>query len=611
MSSNPQYKMVFSLDLPGQAVNGNMHFHLATKWAGYKLGYNCLTMRSSKLWQSLVLLILAALIALPRLVGLKRFVSVDEPAWLMYSANFYYALGQRQFEKTVYEYHPAVTSMWIVTAAMLSYFPEYRGLGQGYIEKYWQFDDLLTAHGKHPLELLWRSRLIAALVVTTALVIACLLVRSLLGEAIALGATLLIAFGPYFLGHSRLLNHEALLAVFLLNSLLSLLLYLEKGGKPAFLGLSAVFAALALLTKSSAILIFPLAALMTVVRLIGDKRPRRRAFWGVFRSMLSWLALLAGVFFLLWPGMWVAPGKMLYEVYGNAFSYALQGSRLSTSGGLNPAQFNLDISGIRSFLIKLSWGTTPLTWLGLLIAVVGLFSRDGGAFSPLAKKSALYFALSALLFILLFGVARGRDSSHYILTSYVCLDAAAGVGLVGALSWLGRRLQALARPPVHYAVLFSLISLQALSAFPYAPYYYTYANPLRLAFQPMTNNPNLAYGEGLERAAAYLAEKPGSEAMTALSWYATGSFSYFFPGEARNLKTSDVFFGDEIDELRTADYLVIYIIQQERRYPNGKLLKALEAIRPETSIWINGVEYARIYAVASLPEVFFREVIQP
>jgi len=578
---------------------------------GDKLGYNNLTMRSSKLRQSLILLILVALIAMPRLIGLKRFVSVDEPAWLMYAANFYYALSQRQFEKTVYEYHPAVTSMWIVTAAMLSYFPEYRGLGQGYIEKHWQFDRLLKSHGKHPLELLWRSRLIAALAVTAALTIAYLLLRSLLGEMIAIGATLLIAFDPYFLGHSRLLNHEALLAVFLLISLLALLLHLEKGGKPILLGLSAVFAALALLTKSSAILVFPVAALMALVRLVGDKRPHRYSLWDVFLPMLAWLVLLAGVFFLLWPGMWVAPGKMLYEVYGNAFSYALQGSRLTTSGGLNPAQFSLDISGIRSFLIKLSWGTTPLTWLGLLLAAIGLFSRDGRTFSSLAKKSILYLALSALLFILLFGVAKGRDSSHYILTSYVCLNAAAGVGLVGALSWLGHRLQVLEGAPARYGILLCLISLQALSALPYAPYYYTYANPLRLAFQPMANNPNIAYGEGLELAAAYLAEKPGAEATTVLSWYATGPFSYFFPGEALSLKTSDVFSGDEINELREADYLVIYTVQQERRYPNGKLLKALEAVHPETSIWINHVEYARIYTVASLPDEFFQEVTQP
>ena len=44
-----------------------------------------------------------------------------------------------------------------------------------------------------------------------------------------------------------------------------------------------------------------------------------------------WLGVLAAVYFVLWPGMWVAPGKMLQEVFGNAFSYAFEGARLSAA----------------------------------------------------------------------------------------------------------------------------------------------------------------------------------------------------------------------------------------------------------------------------------------
>ena len=58
-----------------------------------------------------------------------------------------------------------------------------------------------------------------------------------------------------------------------------------------------------------------------------------------------WFATLVLVYFILWPGMWVAPGKMLYEVYGNAFSYAFQGARLQVTQELQPSQFSIDISG--------------------------------------------------------------------------------------------------------------------------------------------------------------------------------------------------------------------------------------------------------------------------
>src|SRR5512143_3877911 len=102
------------------------------------------------------IVLLAALIAIstaPRLVGLGRFTSVDEPFWLRQGANFYYALGQREFQNTIYEYHPAVTTMWIIAMGMLIYFPQYRALGQGYL-KPGKFDLFLPAHGKDPLELL-------------------------------------------------------------------------------------------------------------------------------------------------------------------------------------------------------------------------------------------------------------------------------------------------------------------------------------------------------------------------------------------------------------------------------------------------------------------------
>ncbi|MFM8424104.1 MAG: hypothetical protein ACKOBL_02910, partial [Chloroflexota bacterium] len=61
----------------------------------------------------------------PRLPSIGSFVTLDEPSWLSQGANFYYALGQREFENTVYEYQPAVTTMEIISLGMLLYFPEY------------------------------------------------------------------------------------------------------------------------------------------------------------------------------------------------------------------------------------------------------------------------------------------------------------------------------------------------------------------------------------------------------------------------------------------------------------------------------------------------------
>ena len=50
---------------------------------------------------------------LPRMADLVKFTAADEPFWLVVGANYYYALTHGELENTVYEYHPAVTTMWV------------------------------------------------------------------------------------------------------------------------------------------------------------------------------------------------------------------------------------------------------------------------------------------------------------------------------------------------------------------------------------------------------------------------------------------------------------------------------------------------------------------
>ena len=66
----------------------------------------------------LIIFVLFALIA-PRVLNLTKFTAADEPFWLVVGADYYYALTHAEFENTVYEYHPAVTTMWIGTAAII------------------------------------------------------------------------------------------------------------------------------------------------------------------------------------------------------------------------------------------------------------------------------------------------------------------------------------------------------------------------------------------------------------------------------------------------------------------------------------------------------------
>jgi hypothetical protein len=83
---------------------------------------------------AVVVLFIALATLLPRAVGLDRFATPDEHLWLYRSANFYYALGQRDFASTYQKEHPGVTTMWAGMAGFLTRFPGYRGSGLGQID---------------------------------------------------------------------------------------------------------------------------------------------------------------------------------------------------------------------------------------------------------------------------------------------------------------------------------------------------------------------------------------------------------------------------------------------------------------------------------------------
>ena len=564
-----------------------------------------------KIQKYILILLLLVVMVIPRLLELNSFVAVDEPAWLTRGGNFYYALGQREFQNTVYEYHPAVTTMWYVASAVFVYFPEYRGLGQGYFDVDKEtFDPFLIKHGKLPITLLYISRLFQVAVIVLFILLIFHFLSRLIGEEKAFLVAALTSSAPFFLGHSRLLSHEAMVAVFVLASIFGVMAYLEHEKKWYYLLLSAVSAAVAQLTKSSAMAMFPVIALMLAVSVF--EKMKERGFKSVLVDHLKifgiWFALLALVYFILWPGMWVAPGKMLYEVYGNAFSYAFQGSRLQVTQELSPSQFRTDTVGTTAlgFVTSILESGTIVTWLGVLLAIGSLLLRGKGALSSIEKKIFVYLFTAAVMFVLLFSIAQGLNYRHYIMTGHVSVSAIAALGWAVWLGWLGMKWGTGNRLRVWMVGAVLLIVLQLAEAAAFYPYYYTYYNPLMAALtgKPPASN----YGEGIEQAAAYLAQEPNAQSLKVFAYRGRGPFSYFFPGETIILNP---LFMDEpgmpamFERLEQADYIVITDTLGLRSAGDALFVQNLNSIPPEHSIYIKGVSPIRIYRVADLPPSFY------
>ncbi|NWF65114.1 MAG: glycosyltransferase family 39 protein [Chloroflexi bacterium] len=546
----------------------------------------------------------------PRLAGIGDFVTLDEPSWLSQGANYYYALGQREFENTVYEYQPAVTTMTIISAAMHLYFPEYRGFGQGYLDyEKGRLDPFLYEHGKDPLMLLIYSRVIQVFVLLVLFLVLYFLLQKFFPKPVAIFALVFAMFDPFYLSQHRLMDHEGMVSLFGMISIVSLAIYLFKENKFAYLILSGAAAGFMSLSKSSSIATLAAIGAMLLWKLIQD----REQGWG--RGLLSalktfgvWFVFLAMAYFIFWPGMWVAPGKMLYEVYGNAFSYAFQGARLKITQELDVSQFTLNtrFEDIWEIFKILLYRTTPVAWLGVLLGFALPFTRD----PERIQRNRLFFTLwlvNGIAFVFLIGVAQGRNSPHYILSSYLSFNLLAGLGWFAFAEWVSKRFPS-SRSVWQYSLLAVVMLYQAGSALANYPYYFTYRNPILYAAGWYNEFPHFPYCEGLETAAHYLASLPDAENATVFSYYGRGCVSYYYPGpwiSYRPYYSDGEHTEDLLNNLRASEYLIVYYANQGQLAHHKNFVDAMAKAEPFHVVWLNGYEYVRIYKVDDLgPEIY-------
>jgi hypothetical protein len=255
---------------------------------------------------------------------------------------------------------------------------------------------------------------------------------------------------------------------------------------------------------------------------------------------------------------------------------------------------------ILNFISQVLTKETPFSWVGLILAVFSL-RRVGAAFE---RRLMLYLVVNAVMSILLFSAAQGRNSPHYIMSAHVSMDAIAALGWV-SFSGLILNQDARINSRLKMGGAVFILILQLGSALIYYPYYYTYHNPL------VVNAPLSDYGEGFEQAAVYLAQKPNADSLKVLSFRGRGPFSYFFPGETiifNPLFIEEPGMPSMIERLEQADYLVINDALRPRTPRSELFVQAMDGVTPEHSIFINGVSTIRIYRMADLPVSFYETI---
>jgi hypothetical protein len=529
--------------------------------------------------------LLVAVFLAARLPSLGRFVTTDEALWFKRSANFYLALATGDAKSAFQSPHPGAITQWAGAAGFWLRFPDYARVGSPEIHDT-DLLHLMENRGANPMEMIAAGRAVLVVIHAAAFLAAWPFARRLLGPLAAAAGFALLALDPFLIAHQRLLHLDGLLASFML---LAVLAYIDfaRFKNPLSLVVSAIATGLAWLTKTPSLyLLAPIGALMVWhLWQEHETRPRARDLTSPWIAPFAWLGIALLTVFALFPAMWAAPVEVASQMIG----YALGSAEGEFSGPVffNGAVYpdgNLGAAGWIFYAVSFLWRSTPLVIIGLALAVFYLLRRKAEA----QERFALYALLaSSLGFVLLMTIAE-KKFDRYLLPALPALILAAGWGwqqLASTQAWLRQRSRGL-------ALIGLVVLLQGISAFSVYPYYLSYYNPLIGGAAAAERTMMIGWGEGLDQAAAYLNEQdytPGEAA----SWYSV-SANLLLSDSVDDIPIKLALSSAELDALLAKKYLVIYVHQWQRGTPQN-LLDALQGIEPEHRVWIDGIEYARVY----------------
>jgi len=543
-----------------------------------------MVVRNRRLEKGLLALTLTISLLL-RLAALHVFLTVDEATWRNRSLGFYDALVQRDFGATYQSEHPGVTAMWIGAAAIR--ISQTVGDANPSTQLGRKMRDALGGPGSptFPEITFWARRLVAFVTWLGILVLYPLL-RLAFGRKTALIATALVALDPFYLAHSRLHHLDALLTTFTMLSVVSLLAYRRGGGRWRHLVLSASAGGLAMATKSPGVLVAPWALLVLGLGADWGRTPDRRS--GLLhpaKAMFCWCTVAACVVVAMWPALWVDAQGTVEQVIASTLNQALKPHPYSNF-------FWFDIRadpGPGFYPVAWAFRTTPWVMAGLIALAVG-------GRKPVVRGRIV----KLLLFILAYGglvATSPKKFDRYLLPVFPLIDILAGVGCTKAFagSKLSPRWKGIA--PALLTVIVGLTQFALI--WPARPYYLAYYNPFvggtRVAPQIML----VGWGEGLEKAAAYLNEKPNARDLRV---------TLRGPAIPQNYTLEPFFLGHVVGggcaPLVETDYFVLYANHVQRRlFPQvQEHFYGVES--PEYVASVNGLDYAWVYR-----NTFYRQEI--
>ena len=480
-------------------------------------------------------------------------INPDAVNWHLRSEQFIVGLKSGNFLKTYQHYHPGVTLMWIMGAPI----EVYRQLNPQ--NRVYTASNFMVQHqiAKYSLVLM---QLMLSIVLILGL-------KAIIGWRKALLATAIFSFEPFFLGNSRLLHMDVLLALFVILALTYAYKYHLYRSISSII-LAGVFAGLAFLTKSVGLLSLGIISVFLLGSMFrkGENIARSMKYLGVF--LITSMATI----FIVFPALWVNPKFVLTDIFN-------EGLRIGTRNGHEQVILGdtVDVAGPDFYPLVLALKTSPLIWCGVGILIF-LLIKNRHRVQSVDKRFVLYLSCFYLAYLLGMTLA-SKKLDRYMIPLFPWLGIIAAIGIHQALVEVKGRYYKV-------ALYFSLILVTGIGVvYPILklyPYYFTYTDPL--------------FGSA-EKANKIVGQKPFGLGIPELKdrlikKYGSGLTLGFIDRKPMSMiyANSKLF---DIRESGTSKYNLIVLGPNEEMPENvtdGKFSFVLEDV-----MVINGLEFWRIY----------------
>ena len=574
-------------------------------------------LKGPSLW--LFWLAVLVVVVTPRVLDLDVFYARDELAIWPWADQFALAVWDGDPAGTLTESdYPGIPMFWAQTLFLTVKYQFPSLFSQTMIP----LDRLFKGR---TLDLLAERRLVVGLFVSVQLVIAVWLARRLFGWRVALLSAVFMGLDPFSLTEARVLRLEMVSAGFVCLSILTYFLYLPRRARRWVL-LSGVMAGLGVSSKTSAGLVVPFVWLLLLLDFfLLDKLPppsssplppprTMAAFKQMIFNGLIWAAGAIGAFWVIWPAMWVKPIEAIRYVFVTGFSQAsdqsVWGDKVFFWGQVLPGD-----PGSLFYPVVFAFRTTPLTWIGVLAALVWLAmslrqrtetGRAEGENSPVAvPESEAWLVPGIILLLAYIGLVTLELTlviskvDRFLLIVFPALNILSALGIVALSDRLARLIwprnrQRPVRIGLSTGLIVGLLVVQVLIARPAHPYYYTYWNPWAGGGRAAMEVLPMGSGEGIDLAMDFLNDRPGASESTVVCGASEPWCERKFAGQT--LRSATYVSG----EWATADYASFYISHLQRQNYPPEVVEFFMAQDPLYRVDLQDATYVWVYGVPDM-----------